>query len=51
MRWTGHVACMGEKRNSYKLLSKQEGKRLLGRSRSGRKIILTSIFEKQAERA
>jgi hypothetical protein len=32
MRWAGHVACMGEKRNSYRLLlGKPEGKRTLGR--------------------
>jgi hypothetical protein len=32
MRWAGHVAQMGEKRNSYRLLmGKLEGKRLLGR--------------------
>jgi hypothetical protein len=34
MRWAGHVARMGEKRNSYKLLvGKPEGKRPLGRPR------------------
>jgi hypothetical protein len=34
MRWTGHVARMGEKRNAYKLLvGKPEGKRPLGRPR------------------
>jgi hypothetical protein len=31
MRWAGHIACMGEKKNS--LLRKQEGKRPLGRPR------------------
>jgi hypothetical protein len=32
MRWVGHVARMGEKRNVYKLLvGKPEGKRPLGR--------------------
>jgi hypothetical protein len=31
MRWTGHVAQMGEKRNAYKLLGKPEGRRPLGR--------------------
>jgi hypothetical protein len=32
MRWAGHVACMGEKRNAYILLvGKPEGKRPLGR--------------------
>jgi hypothetical protein len=35
MRWTGHVASMGEKRNAYRLLvGKPEGKRLLGRQRN-----------------
>jgi hypothetical protein len=34
MRWTGHVARMGEKRNVYTLLvGKPEGKRPLGRPR------------------
>jgi hypothetical protein len=34
MRWAGHVARMGEKRNVYVLLvEKPEGKRPLGRSR------------------
>jgi hypothetical protein len=34
MRWAGHVARMGEKRNAYRLLvGKSEGKRPLGRSR------------------
>jgi hypothetical protein len=34
MRWAGHVARMGEKRNAYRLLlGKPEGKRLLGRPR------------------
>jgi hypothetical protein len=34
MRWAGHVARMGEKRNAYRLLSrKPEGKRPLGRPR------------------
>jgi hypothetical protein len=32
MRWTGHVARMGEKRNAYRLLvGKREGRRPLGR--------------------
>jgi hypothetical protein len=35
MRWAGHVARMGEKRNVYMLLvRKPEGKRPLGRPRS-----------------
>jgi hypothetical protein len=34
MRWAGHVARMGEKRNVYRLLvAKPEGKRPLGRLR------------------
>jgi hypothetical protein len=34
MRWAGHVARIGEKRNLYKLLvGKPEGKRPLGRPR------------------
>jgi hypothetical protein len=34
MRWAGHVARTGEKRNAYRLLvRKREGKRPLGRSR------------------
>jgi hypothetical protein len=34
MRWAGHVAGMGEKRNAYRILvGKPEGKRPLGRHR------------------
>jgi hypothetical protein len=34
MRWAGHVARTGEKRNAYRLLvGKSEGKRPLGRPR------------------
>jgi hypothetical protein len=34
VRWTGHVARMGEKRNVYRLMvGKPEGKRPLGRPR------------------
>jgi hypothetical protein len=34
MRWVGHVALMGEKRNAYRLLvGKPEGKRPIGRPR------------------
>jgi hypothetical protein len=34
MRWAGHVARMGEKRNAYRILvGKPEGKRPLGRRR------------------
>jgi hypothetical protein len=35
MRWVGHVAGIGEKRNAYRLLvGKPEEKRKLGRPRS-----------------
>jgi hypothetical protein len=34
MRWEGHAACMGEKRNAYRILvGKPEEKRPLGRPR------------------
>jgi hypothetical protein len=34
MRWVGHVAGMGEKRNAYRILvGKPEGRRPLGRPR------------------
>jgi hypothetical protein len=34
MRWTGHIARMGEKRNAYRILvGKPEGKRTLGKPR------------------
>jgi transcription termination factor 2 len=34
MKWAGHVARMGEKRNAYKIfVGEQEGKRPLGRPR------------------
>jgi hypothetical protein len=34
MRWAGHIACMGEKRNAYSILAgKLEGKTTLGRTR------------------
>jgi hypothetical protein len=33
MRWAGHIARIGEKRNAYSLLvGKPEGKKLLGRT-------------------
>jgi hypothetical protein len=36
MRWAGHVARMGAKRNAYRLLGgKPKGKRALGRPRCG----------------
>jgi hypothetical protein len=38
MRWAGHVARMGEKRNAYRILTgKPEGKRPLGRQ--GRRLV------------
>jgi hypothetical protein len=33
VRWAGHVARMGEKRNAYTLVGKPEGRRPLGRPR------------------
>jgi hypothetical protein len=37
MRWAGHVACMGEGRNVYRVLvGKPEGRRPLGRPSHGR---------------
>jgi hypothetical protein len=34
MRWAGHVARLGEKRNAYRIMAgKTEGKRLLGKAR------------------
>jgi hypothetical protein len=36
MRWTGHVACMGEVRGAYNILvGRPEGRRTLGRPRRG----------------
>jgi hypothetical protein len=47
MRWTGHVARMGEKRNAYRLLvGKPEGKRPQGRLDVGGWIILGWILER-----
>jgi hypothetical protein len=41
VRWTGHVAYMGERRNAYRLLvGKPEGERQLGRPRCRYRIIL-----------
>jgi hypothetical protein len=31
MRWAGHVARMGDRRDVYRVLVRPEGKRLLGR--------------------
>jgi len=33
MRWSGHVARMGEERGAYRVLGKPEGKRPLGKPR------------------
>jgi len=47
MRWTGHIACMGERRSVYRVLvGKPEGKRPLGRPRCRWGIILRWIFRK-----
>jgi hypothetical protein len=35
MRWAGHVSTNGEKRNTYRLVGKPEGKRSLGRQGVG----------------
>jgi hypothetical protein len=44
MRWAGHVARMGEKRNAYRILvGNPEGKRPLGRPRRRGRIILKWI--------
>jgi hypothetical protein len=44
MRWAGHVARMGEKRNAYRLLvGKPEGRRPLGRPRRGWVILGWSL--------
>jgi hypothetical protein len=37
MRWVGHVACLAELRNAYKILvGKLEGRKLLGLGIDGR---------------
>jgi hypothetical protein len=47
MRWVGHVARMGEKRNAYRLLvGKPEGKRPLGRPRRMWWIIFVLILKR-----
>jgi hypothetical protein len=47
MRWTRHVAQMGERRGVYTVLvGKPEGKRPLGRTRRRWEIILRWIFKK-----
>jgi hypothetical protein len=47
MKWTGHVARMGEKRNAYKtVVGKPGGKRPLGRPNVGADTIKTDLREK-----
>jgi hypothetical protein len=44
MKWAGHVARVGEKRNVYSLLlGKPEGKRLLGRSMDNMRVDLGEV--------
>jgi len=46
MRWVGHVTCLREKKNTYRvLIGKSEGKMSLGRSRHRWKQKL-NIFRK-----
>jgi hypothetical protein len=47
MRWAGHVAQIGEKRNAYRILvGKPEGRRSLEQQDQGERIILKWILEK-----
>ena len=47
MRWTGHVASMGQGRGVHRVLvGKPEGKRPLGRPKLYGRIILRWIFRK-----
>jgi hypothetical protein len=47
MRWAGHVARIGEKRNAYMVLvGRPEGKRPLGRSRRRGWTILKWILDR-----
>jgi hypothetical protein len=47
MRWAGHVARIGEKRNAYKIVvGKPERKRSLGRTNVGGWIQLKWILER-----
>jgi hypothetical protein len=47
MRWAGHVARMGKKRNAYRILvGKLEGKRSLGRPRRRWEDNITIDFRK-----
>jgi hypothetical protein len=50
MKWAGHVARMGEKRNAYRLLvGKPEGKRPLRRTKRRWVVILGWILERWDE--
>jgi hypothetical protein len=52
MRWVGHVARMGEKRNAYGLLvGKPEGKRPLGRPRRRRIVCIGLVQNRYRWRA
>jgi hypothetical protein len=52
LRWAGHVARMGKRRDAYRVLvEKADLRRRLGRPRSGWGIILKWIFEKWVWRA
>jgi hypothetical protein len=45
MRWAGHVARMGAKRNAYRLnVGKPEGKRPLGRPRRRWRALVNSVL-------
>jgi hypothetical protein len=45
MRWTGHIACIGEKRHTYRVLvGKPEGKRPLGRPGHRREDNIKMVF-------
>jgi hypothetical protein len=47
LRWVGHVACMGEMRNAYRVLvEKPEGRRPLGRRSLDVRIILKRVCKK-----
>ena len=47
MQWTGHVACMVERRGVYRdLVGKPEGKKHLGDLGVNGRIILKNIFRK-----
>jgi hypothetical protein len=49
MIWVGHAACMGERRNAYKMLVwKPEGKRPLRRPKCRCNTMLKQILEEQS---